>query len=168
MEIYKDIKGYEGLYQISNYGKIKSLKRTVTHKQNGKQNWPEKIINYNYNTNGYVAIRLSKNSIIKRFLVHRLVAINFISNDKNLLEVNHKDSNKNNNHIDNLEWCTRKENQEHMSTNQNKSNILVLNINNGIYHNSIMDASKCYNYNYSTLRDILNGRNKNKSNLVKI
>jgi hypothetical protein len=167
MEIWKDINEYEGLYQISNLGRIKSLKRIVNHKKNGIQKWPEKIINYNYNKNGYVAIRLSKNSIIKRFLIHRLVAINFLTNFNNYNEVNHINSIKTDNKVENLEWCTRKHNQQHMSKLINNSNQIVINKLNGIFHYSIKEASECYNYNYSVLRDMLNNKMINKSHLIK-
>lgn len=95
IEVWKDIPDYEGLYQVSNLGRIKSL--------------------YNYRKyniltprikRGYYTIGLRKNGIRKWHQVHRLVASSFISNDNNLPQVNHKDENKLNNNVDNLEWCT--------------------------------------------------------------
>lgn len=98
-EIWKDIKGYEGLYQVSNLGRVKSL-------GNGK----EKIRKTNISSNGYLSLILVKNKKGKNFSVHRLVAEAFIDNPDNLPCVNHKDENKLNNCVDNLEWCTKQYN----------------------------------------------------------
>lgn len=114
-EIWKDIRNYEGLYQISNLGRIKSISRKVRCK-NYKREVKEKILKLNKNKN-YMQIALSKNCICKTFLVHRLVAETFIENPKNLLEVNHKDGNKHNNSVNNLEWCSRIENMRHAKDN---------------------------------------------------
>ena len=95
-EVWKDIKNYEGLYQISNFGRIKSL-----HCKN------EKIIKQILTkTCKYYTVGLYKNKKRKTLLVHRLVAQAFIPNPNNLVEVNHKDENKLNNCVDNLEWCS--------------------------------------------------------------
>jgi hypothetical protein len=92
-EVYKDIKGYEGLYQISNLGNVKSIKS-------------KKILVQSSSSSGYKFINLRKNSKGKNFRVHRLVAETFIPNYNNLPYVNHKDENPKNNCVDNLEWCT--------------------------------------------------------------
>lgn len=102
MEIWKDIQGYEGCYQISNLGRIKSLK-----------NPKEKILKNNKTSRGYLEARLSSNGKIRHFSIHRLVAENFISNTNNLPEVNHIDGNKLNNNMENLEWITRSKNNLH-------------------------------------------------------
>ena len=94
-EIWKDIPNYEGLYQASNLGRIKSL-------WYGK----EKILKLTDNGNGYLQVFLCKNGIRKIFLVHRLIALTFIPNPNNLPEVNHRNEIKNCNLVDNLEWCT--------------------------------------------------------------
>ena len=91
-EIYKDIPGYEGLYQVSNLGNVYGVKR-------------KHQIAKNDNGNGYLYVRLSKNGKVKNHYIHRLVAIAFIPNPTNLPEVNHKDENKQNNTVENLEWC---------------------------------------------------------------
>ena len=96
-EVWKDIAGYEGIYQISNYGKVKSLKNNKTRK----------LIE---DRDGYLWVALYKNKKQKIFFVHRLVAKAFIENKTNKPQVNHKDENKKNNIVTNLEWVTAKEN----------------------------------------------------------
>ena len=103
-EIWKDIQGYEGLYQVSNLGRIKSLDRIVKNK-NGMALKRGKVIQ-EASLGNYKKVSLWKNNKGKAFLVHRLVAIAFIENPDNLPEVNHKDENGCNNSVDNLEWCT--------------------------------------------------------------
>ena len=105
MEIWKDIEGYEGLYQVSNKGRIKSL----NYKRTGK----EGILKGKADKNGYLIVFLYKNRKPKPFLIHRLVAEAFIPNVNDLPEVNHIDENKENNHVENLEWCTRKYNMNY-------------------------------------------------------
>ena len=98
MEEWKDIKGYEGLYQISNKGRVKSLGNNKTKK--------EKILKPR-KCNGYFSVRLcKKGEKPKPFDIHRLVAEHFLPNPDNLPVVNHKDENKLNNNVENLEWCT--------------------------------------------------------------
>ena len=104
MEIWKDIKGYEGLYQISNYGNVKSLERIVKRGRNYKPVC-ERILKTGTNKNYTYAI-LSKFGKCKTAWVHRLVAEAFIPNPDNLPCINHKDENPKNNNADNLEWCT--------------------------------------------------------------
>ena len=104
-EIWKDIKGYEGLYQVSNLGNIKTLQKEIKCKKNSYLS-KEKICKPSLDSSGYRQIVLTKNKIRKSFKVHRLVAQAFIPNPNNLPQINHKDENKQNNYIENLEWCT--------------------------------------------------------------
>ena len=108
-EIWKDIAGYEGLYQISNMGRVKSLKNRSNHK------W-EIVIKQSI-VMGYSAVCLCKESVEKNYKVHRLVANAFIENPDGKPQVNHKDGNKQNNNVYNLEWVTAKENTEHAFMN---------------------------------------------------
>lgn len=112
-EIWKDIEGFEGRYQISNLGRVKSLSRYV---QFGKQRRfvPEYIRKEKSKPNGYRYVQLNLNGKEKDFHVHRLVAKHFVPGYFDGAHVNHKDGNKANNTADNLEWCTRSENQRHM------------------------------------------------------
>lgn len=110
IEIWRDILDYEGLYQISNLGNIKSLifKTKVR----------EKILIPFYVGKGYLAITLCKNKIKNKFLVHRLVAFQFIENPDNKPDVNHKKGIKNDNRACQLEWCTKSENSIHSFLNK--------------------------------------------------
>lgn len=100
-EIWKDIKGYEGQCQISNLGRVKSLNYGKT-----KQ---ERLLKQSTNHKGYKRVSIRKGKV-RIYSVHRLVAEAFINNPNNLPQVNHKDENKENNIVTNLEWCTEKEN----------------------------------------------------------
>ena len=109
MEEWKDIEGYEGYYQISNMGRVKSLERTVWNGR-GYQKVPEKILKGMDNGKGYLRVELCKEGKVKTCRIHRLVAMAFIPNPNNLPEVNHKDKIRTNNKVENLEWCTTKYN----------------------------------------------------------
>lgn len=112
MEEWKDIKGYEGLYQISNLGEVKSLSREVEQSNGKKYTIKERKLKTSRNGNGYTGITLNKDGK-HRFNVHRLVALHFIENPEGKEQVNHKDLDKTNNCKDNLEWLTKSENQIH-------------------------------------------------------
>ena len=112
-EIWKDIKDFEGIYQVSNKGRIKSLERTVTGKLNSIRTLPEKFITPTDNGKGYMVVALYKDDKRHFKKMHRLVAEAFIPNPDNKPEVNHIDGNKKNNTVENLEWNTTKENCEH-------------------------------------------------------
>lgn len=106
-EIWKDIKGYEGKYQISSLGRVKSLERYI-----GKRLIKECIKSMRPDKDGYLFVDLHKDGKEKRLYVHRLVALTFIPNDNPIVkfQVNHKDENKKNNCVDNLEWCSNEYN----------------------------------------------------------
>ena len=110
-EIWKDIRGYEGLYQVSNYGRIK---RTLKTKPEGR------ILKPLIGKDGYLQINLSKNNSTKTQRVHRLVAIAFIENPNDYPIVNHKDENVKNNRAENLEWCDVKYNTNYNNATQRR------------------------------------------------
>lgn len=112
-EIWKDIEDYEGLYKVSNMGRVKSL----NYRRTGK----EGILKARDNGNGYLYVFLCKEGIKKTYYVHRLVATAFIENPEGYTEVNHIDENKENNCMDNLEWVTCKENINHGTHNKRSS-----------------------------------------------
>jgi len=109
-EIWKDIKGYDGLYQVSNFGRVKSLKRVIIKKNNQKQIVYMKILKHRKDRDGYLQTRLFKNGKLKVFYLHRLVAIAFIPNPYNKLEVNHINHIRDDCNLTNLEWITHLEN----------------------------------------------------------
>lgn len=105
-EVWKDIPGYEGIYQASTLGRIRSLNRTDCTGRS-RDGWVMSCIR---NRDGYYSIKLSKQGKGISYLVHRLVAMTFIPNDENLPLINHKDENPSNNCVANLEWCDYKYN----------------------------------------------------------
>ena len=102
MEIWKDIEGYEGLYEISNLARIRRINKNGIRIK-------KKVLD----KDGYECINLSKDKIIKGYKVHRLIAMHFIDNPNNLPEVNHENGIKNDNRISNLIWCDRSYNLKH-------------------------------------------------------
>ncbi len=112
-EIWKDIKGYEGLYQVSNLGRIKSVDRIIERRKKGKYFKKGNILKLQKSKQGYYICKLSYQNKKPTRNVHRLVAEAFIPNTDNLPCINHKDENKLNNNIDNLEWCTYEYNNKY-------------------------------------------------------
>lgn len=116
-EIWKDVKDFEGLYQVSNLGRVRSL----THIEVIKSRWGNlcerkikgRVLKMSLWRNGYFYFSLWKNNKETSFSVHRIVSIHFIPNLENKPEVNHKDGNRKNNRIENLEWVTSSENRIH-------------------------------------------------------
>ena len=115
-EVWKDIEGYEGLYQVSSLGRVKSLKRLITRKYGYKkreQRINEKLLRFSNNSKGYSQFKINKLGKQKTFRAHTLVARAFIPNHKKHEEINHKNGIKTDNRVENLEWCTRQENIDH-------------------------------------------------------
>ena len=119
IEEWKDIEGYERLYQVSNLGRVKSLERTRTIRI------PEKILSLSsIDAYGYNVVCLSKDGVQKSLTIHRLVGSAFIPNPNNYPCINHSDEIKTNNKSNNLEWCSYEENNNHGTRNNRISNTL--------------------------------------------
>lgn len=134
MEIYKDIEGYEQLYQISNYGNVKSLKYNK-----------EKILKPAKLKNGYLQVTLCKEEKRKQHYIHRLVGEAFIDNPNNYKQVNHKDENPANNNVSNLEWCTNEYNINYGTRNQRvaeKTSKQVLCLETGVIYPSTQEVER--------------------------
>ena len=132
-EIWKSIEGFEGYYEVSSYGRVRSLSRQLTkRKLNGR------ILKFGLSGGRmgrkYPTVQLGRKN---HALIHRLVAKAFVPNPKAKREVNHKDGDKLNNHYDNLEWCTRKENTQHAS----KARLLW---DNGIHFNAKLNLKTVF------------------------
>lgn len=113
MEIWKDIYNFEGAYQISSFGNIRSLDRIITNSFGIDKKYKGMIRKCRVGNKGYLYCNIWNNQTYKTVKPHRLVAIHFIPNPDNKPQVNHKDGNKLNNNVENLEWSTSKENINH-------------------------------------------------------
>ena len=113
-EIWKDVVGYEGFYKVSNKGNIHSVER----RDNMGRNHGGRTLRPTTTKKGYLRVELHKNGVMKRKLIHRLVAEAFIPNPKSFLEVNHKNEVKTNNELSNLEWCDSNYNNNYGTRNE--------------------------------------------------
>ena len=118
METWKNIKGYEGLYQVSNMGRVKSLERKIPHWRGGERVQKERILKQVVTHNGYLRVGLRVDGKQKMLRVHRLVCEAFHENHDNKPQVNHLNEDKTDNRACNLEWCTRIENCNHGTRNE--------------------------------------------------
>ena len=116
-EEWRDVVGYEGLYQVSSLGRVKSLPKRIVYKDGREYIYPSKVIKNQKVGTGYRCVTFYGVSGKKQYYVHRLVAETFIPNPDNLKDVNHKDGCKTNNILFNLEWCSRSDNQKHAYKN---------------------------------------------------
>ncbi len=120
METYKDIKGYEGLYQVSNLGNVKSLARVVVRNDGSTLPVKERVLKGSVRANGYLSVSLRKEGKIKTYSVHQLVAFAFLNHKANghKAVVNHIDFNRTNNNVENLETITQRQNtnQKHLKS----------------------------------------------------
>lgn len=107
--MYKSIKGYEGIYEVNEIGKIRSIDRKVKSKNGRTIHYKGKELKLKMNKDGYLNVNLNKNGISKTWRVHRLVAETFLQNPDNLPEIHHKNHDRRDNRVENLAWVTRAE-----------------------------------------------------------
>lgn len=163
-EIWKDIKGFEGLYQVSNLGRVKSLPRIKKGKKNSQYVTKEKILKLKKDKDGYLAVILTSN-IRKDCRVNRIVAETFIPNPNNKTIVHHVDENVKNNNADNLQWVTNKENLyasnvfEKLSKKYSKP-IIQKDLKGNILNkfNSTQEASKALGLDARNISAVTNGK----------
>lgn len=120
MEQWKPILGYEGLYEVSSLGRVRSLPRWHNTRITGYID-KGRMLKPRFDSYGYQMVMLCKNKIQKNYLIHKLVAKAFIDNPNNYDSINHKDEDKTNNCVDNLEWCTRYYNNNYGTRNKRMS-----------------------------------------------
>ena len=126
-EIWRPIEGYEGLYEVSSYGRVRSLDKYVKCDYEKYRLHKGKVLSPGKDKDGYLSVVLSCNGKLHLKKIHRLVAEAFIPNPDNLPQVNHKDEDKTNNRVDNLEWCNRKYNCNYGSRNIRRRETLIKN-----------------------------------------
>lgn len=173
-EIWKDIEGYEGLYQVSNLGNVKRLGGVVMMKDGRTKTVKERVLKQSLAGRGYPFVGLCKDNEVKQEYTHKLVSKAFIPNPDNLPEVNHIDEDKTNNRVDNLEWCTRLYNLTYNDRHKkvglkqigkkpyNNKPVIQYTVN-GEYvakYDSVMDCAKALDCCESNIRGVIYGKQK--------
>lgn len=152
-EQWKDVKGFEGLYQISNHGRVKSVQREVAHSRKGcTKVLKEKMMSICDNGNGYKTVYFLKNGKRSMRYIHRLVAEHFIEKPLGKEYVNHKDYDTGNNRVDNLEWCSQSENIQHSVERMRKERQRCKRTNTGEKYISNRKLHGKYEYYILTIR----------------
>ena len=176
--MFLQVKGFEGYYEVNENGVVRSVDRLIW---NGKKYFLKKgqIIKQQTNKKGYKICYLSKGAKNKTCLVHRLVALAFIQNPKKLEQVNHIDCNKQNNNVNNLEWCSNLENQRHARKNglvwrwensgrKKRKVIKVDRFTNEMLskYDSIAEAARINNLNRANIKSVCDGKRKTCGNYI--
>ena len=161
-EIWRPIEGYE-FYEVSNLGRVRRLESFVNCKNGVKQKFPGKILKPRVNNCGYLMVRLCKNGICRSYYLHRLVCQAFLPNPDNKPQVNHLSEEKTNNSVENLEWCTAKENANYGTRTKRVSEKLskpVRCVELDRIFNSISDAARHFNIAQPNISNVLAGKLK--------
>ena len=170
-EFWKDICEYEGYYQASNFGRIRSIDRFVSQKNEKGELYSRlmkgKIIQPRKQNGGYLIVWLCKNGKSKALTVHRIIANTFIPNVNCYSDVNHRNGNKEDNRINNLEWCTRSENIRHAYSNLKHGHwkTRVKCVETGFVYESIKEAALDNEAKPSSVGNNINGRIKSVNGL---
>lgn len=162
-EIWKPIQGYEGLYEVSNLGQVKSLKRSVKHSKRGMRATPCKLLKPSITKTGYPNVSLCKDGVVAYKSIHRLVAQAFIPNPCGLPQVNHKDGNRANNLLSNLEWVSVSQNVQHGFDSLNRkcyNSIRVECVETGEVFDSISSAERKMGLYGNSIRRIITHNSK--------
>lgn len=190
-EIWKDIKEYEGIYQVSNQGRIKSLERIVANNKKGKiyyRKVKECILTPSPLSDGYLVVSLHKDLKMKNFKIHRLVALSFLENPNGYLQVDHINTIKSDNRVENLRWCTSKQNHNNGLTLINHKRATLdkiqrfkgkyierlskpvrqydLNLNLIREFSSISEAAKTFNISSTTMQRNCKGKQRTAGNYI--
>lgn len=169
IEIWKDIKDWEGLYQVSNLARVRSVERVVQF-GNRKRLVKSQILKPTLNKNGYLSVTLCNGKITKRCYIHRLVAEAFIYNDNPLkkTEIDHKNRIKTDNRIENLRWVDRPEQLENRDISKYTKPVIQLTLNNEFVNkfDSISEASRQTGINDENIRQCYHGKRKSAGGYI--
>lgn len=170
-EIWKSLKGiveYGNYYEVSNLGRVRSIDRRV-NSRNGKRLVKGQILKQWIDKDGYCRVTLNLNQRKKHYGIHRLVALSFIKNPENKPQVNHKDGNKQNNRVDNLEWLTNKENVVHaFSIGLNEGIKGEENVNAKLAESDVVNIYNLYKTNKYSMKDLADKFNTSETNVYDI
>lgn len=171
-ETWKDITGFNGNYQVSNTGMVRRIKMINANKHSCRKTYlSKKHLKLLVGNKGYIRVGLYLGVYQKSYLVHRLVAKEFLPNPLSKPQINHINGIKNDNRVENLEWATSSENQKHafdigLSKYYGQNSTLVLDTSTGIYFDSIKEAAIAKKMGISTLTHRLNGRLINNTTII--